>query len=149
MKFRRNLKAIVSGYLKALRGVGLFVFLICLAALASIIIVFPLWYGATHARDLYTVFAFAALGVAVIVIIGLRVRKLIQESGPLFKHHLLRAIVKVFFFFLFLGCLYGVLWLFAQRYYFIAVPVLAVYLLLLGYIKYGNTHGNKGAFLPK
>ena len=112
-----------------------------LAGLASIAIVFPLWYGAIYAREVYTVAVICLLAALALLGVALRVRAMVQESGSLFRDHLLKALRKLLLLLLFLAFAYTILWLFARRHYYLALPLLVVYLLLLGLIKYGKKRG--------
>ncbi len=113
-----------------------------MAALASIVVVLPLWYGAIYAREIYTICVFSLFAALILLGISIRIRAVVQQSGLLFRHHLLRALKKLLLLLLFLVFLYGLLWLFARRHYYLALPLPVVYLLLIGLIKYGNKRGS-------
>jgi hypothetical protein len=130
-----------SGYAKALQGVGRFLFLVLLAALASIIIVLPLWYSAIHARRAYTITVFCLLAALIVLGIVAKTRSLVKESGSLFRQHLIRFLRKLMLLLLSLAFLYGILWFFARGRYYFAFPLLITYLLLMGFIKYGKNRG--------
>ena len=116
----------------------MFLFLLAVTALLSCIIVLPLWYSAIHAKEVYTTCVFVLAVAGILGFIGVRVRKEVRESGDSFKVRLLKSLKKLLLFFSFLLLLIGVLFLFGMKLYYLAVPALLFYLILLGFVRYGR-----------
>ena len=132
------LERILRGYLGTLRGLGLFFGLLILSGLISLIIVFPLWFLATRSRGVYTALVLVFLGLAVLMLLFLRIRKAAVESSPLFKERLILSLKRFAQFLLFLVILYVIVLLFSLELYFIASLSLIVFFLLFGIIRYGG-----------
>jgi hypothetical protein len=131
-------EGIIKGYGRVLKSIGLLLFLLVVTGLASAIIVLPLWLWATRAKETYTLAVIILIGASVVLSIALKVRKEIRERGVLFREKILGALRRLSVTLLFLLLLYGILWLFKLQLYAFAVPALFIYLLLLGFVKYGK-----------
>ena len=112
--------------------------LLGVTALLSFLIVFPLWYAATHARAVFTLSVFILAGLLLVAYVVIRLRKEIRESEVSFKERFLGGVVRVSLIILYLILLFGVVLLFAMKMYFLAIPGLCLYLILLGFFRYGR-----------
>ncbi len=74
-------RAILGGYLRALRRVGVLLALILAAGLAGLAVTWPLWALATRHRPVYNLLIAVVLGGLLLAFLALRLRRSIRESG--------------------------------------------------------------------
>jgi ABC-type branched-subunit amino acid transport system permease subunit len=75
------LRDILAGYLRILKRVGLFLFLLLAAGLAGLLVTYPLWLFATRQRRGYNLFIALTLAALLLLLLALRMRRAIRESG--------------------------------------------------------------------
>ena len=104
----------------------------------SAAVVFPLWYIATNAREIYTIVVLSLLGLSLLLMAALRIRWALKQSDRGVGRQLLTVLGKIAVFLFFIVSLYSILWLFTLKLYTIAGVSLFAYLLLLGLYKFGR-----------
>lgn len=147
MNTRGNLfnivKGILTGYTELLKKFLMFFAVLGGIFLASGLIVLPLWYFATQAKQLFTIVVLSLAGIGFFVLIGVRIKRAIEyhryyfNSSPLkqFFYRAAQILVKAMFF---LVCTYILLLLYSRSLLWLAIPLTIIFVLTAGYFLYGR-----------
>lgn len=132
----RLLGEILRGYLRILRRISLFFLLILGAGAAGLLVTWPLWLFSTRHRQGYTLFMAGLLGGLIVLLIALRMRRTIRESGgflPMVRLRWLPLLRRLLAALLLLALLYLVLLLIAGGLPLPGALAGMIFLLALGY----------------
>ena len=113
---RGLLRAILAGYLRVLRRAGMVLALVAAAGAAGLAVTWPLWRLATSHRAAYNLLLAAVLGGGLLVLLVLRARRSLRETGgflPLLRRRWLPFLGRLLAGLGLAALLYAVLLLFA------------------------------------
>jgi hypothetical protein len=111
--------------------------------IAGCIIVIPLWYFATHAKQAFTITVLLLFGGGVITFAVVKIKRKI-EYHRYYQHTSLAKTALVAFFRAlgkiagFAGALYVLVLLYSRNVLLVAIPLTVILILLFGYILYGR-----------
>lgn len=135
-KQMEKLLIILKNYRRLLKNLLYFLIYTILITGSSLIITLPLWYAATEHSKGYT----ATVILLIAVLTGLSLMKQLrnwiiskQKSGMILSKIILIPIKRIAVLSLFIVLLYGIVYIYSLGLLLIAVPLTAVYMLILGY----------------
>ncbi len=127
---------ILRNYRRLLKNLLYFLIYTILIAGSSLIITLPLWYAATEHSKGYTLTVILLIAVLTGLSLMRQLRNWIiskQKSGMSLSKIILIPIKKIAVLTLFIILFYGIVYIYSQRLLLIAVPLTAIYMLILGY----------------
>ena len=133
---RGLLRAILDGYLRVLRRAGMLLALVAAAGAAGLAVTWPLWRLATRYRTAYNLLIAAVLGGGLLVLLVLRTRRSVRETGgilPLLRRRWLPFLGRLFAGLGLAALLYAVLLLFAGGQPLAGAGLGLLFLLAFGY----------------
>ncbi len=141
MSFLQTLKRIWFGFWRAFRKLTLLCGFVLGISLIGFVLVLPLWYFADHHRSGYSIFVLLLFAVLTIFLLFSRYRTLQEQYGghkQVLTQKVLPSVVKGLRILASLIGLYGIILLFVQGFYIVAVPLSVIFLLVFGYITFGR-----------
>ena len=117
------LRALASTYVGLLRRLGSILAVLLMSAVASLLVVYPLWFFATRNRRAYTVTILVTLAIGVSVAVVSRVANRMRIDRSYLSRRLLPWIRTAGTRGILLVGIYGAVWLYARGLYGAAVPL--------------------------
>ena len=117
------LRALASTYVGLLRRLGSILAVLLMSAVASLLVVYPLWFFATRNRRAYTVTILVTLAIGVSVAVVSRVANRMRIDRSYLSRRLLPWIRTAGTLVILLVGIYGAVWLYARGLYGAAVPL--------------------------
>ena len=131
----------LAGYLRFFRGILWLAAAVGLVALTGFLIVYPLWYFASHYKNAYSFFALGVLLFALALALTGKLRSSIRIAGGLaawLRTRFFHTVKKFLSVLLAMGILYAIVFLFARGYVLTAGAGTLVFLVFLGVVLAGR-----------
>ena len=136
------LQTVLAVYLRILKKLGEFVFLMLSAGVISSCIVFPLWYLSTHHLTMYNLLIVILLSVLALFFIGYRIYRL-QTQGPGVLYYIRTTVepilLKIISSVVFIVFLYGIVWFFAKGITIVGIAAAFLFIISLSGVVYWST----------
>ncbi len=141
MNFLTTLKRIGFGFWGAFRKLTLLLGFVLGISLIGFVLVLPLWYFADQHRSGYSIFVLLLFSILTIFLLWSRYRNLQERYGgtkQVLTQRVLPSLAKSAKILVTLIVLYGIILLFVQGIYIVAVPLGVIFLFVFGYITFGR-----------
>jgi hypothetical protein len=111
-------------------------------AVSGFILVYPLWYFAAGYKNLYTLFSISILLLAAVYVLVRKLRQAVRGaggSGRYIRVRLFKKAKKLFFLFLLILALYGIILLFIRGHFLAASGMALICVIFLGAVLAGRS----------
>jgi ethanolamine transporter EutH len=137
----RTWARVFKGLGRSFQNVGIFLGLAASIALIGLILAVPLWYFSSKFATGYTVFVLSLVAAGLLALLVSRIIGLSKNPGALriyANKTILPILKKVAVVVASLGVIYGIVFLASRGQAVLAILAAVVWLLLLGFLKYGK-----------